>query len=166
MKIVGALITCAASLLCVAGTATAALSQPQPTVTVFENCFGRPGGLILDIPFVRIDGLSPGEVVNATFTPPPNTTYGPSSLSAPANDQGVVPGLQFMSDLGLAQVVVSVPSRSFTVTRAVVLDCVDDPPPVPTSKDQCKNGGWRDFGSVFKNQGQCVAFVARGPKSS
>jgi hypothetical protein len=32
-------------------------------------------------------------------------------------------------------------------------------PPRPSSKDQCKNGGWRAFG--FKNQGQCVAFVAR-----
>jgi hypothetical protein len=30
--------------------------------------------------------------------------------------------------------------------------------PLPTSKDQCKNGGWRDFG-VFKNQGDCVSFV-------
>jgi hypothetical protein len=32
----------------------------------------------------------------------------------------------------------------------------------PTSKDQCKNGGWRQFG--FTNQGHCVAFVQRGPK--
>ena len=34
---------------------------------------------------------------------------------------------------------------------------------VPTSKEQCKNGGWRNF-PEFKNQGQCVAFVERGPK--
>jgi hypothetical protein len=26
----------------------------------------------------------------------------------------------------------------------------------PTSKAQCKNGGWRDFGDMFKNQGSCV----------
>jgi hypothetical protein len=31
---------------------------------------------------------------------------------------------------------------------------------LPTSKDQCKNGGWRDFGGTFKNQGDCVSFVA------
>jgi hypothetical protein len=31
---------------------------------------------------------------------------------------------------------------------------------LPTSKDQCKKGGWRTFGSVFKNQGDCVSFVA------
>ena len=28
---------------------------------------------------------------------------------------------------------------------------------LPTSKAQCKNGGWKQFG--FKNQGQCIAFV-------
>ena len=41
---------------------------------------------------------------------------------------------------------------------------VHDAPPRPTSKDQCKNGGWRDFG-VFKNQGDCVSFVATGGKN-
>jgi hypothetical protein len=30
----------------------------------------------------------------------------------------------------------------------------------PTSKDQCKKGGWRQFDNPpFKNQGQCVAYV-------
>ena len=36
---------------------------------------------------------------------------------------------------------------------------VQPPPPLPTTKDQCKNGGWRTFG-VFKNQGDCVSSVA------
>ena len=29
---------------------------------------------------------------------------------------------------------------------------------LPTSKDQCKNGGWKTYG-VFKNEGDCVSFV-------
>jgi hypothetical protein len=41
---------------------------------------------------------------------------------------------------------------------------VDTRPPLPTSKDQCKNGGWRSYG-VFKNQGDCVSFVATGGKN-
>jgi PA-IL-like protein len=41
-------------------------------------------------------------------------------------------------------------SGSFTVNIA---------PALPTSKDQCKNGGWEQYG-VFKNQGDCVSFVA------
>ena len=33
----------------------------------------------------------------------------------------------------------------------------------PTSKDQCKNGGWQAFNNpVFSNQGACVSFVASG----
>jgi hypothetical protein len=35
--------------------------------------------------------------------------------------------------------------------------------PVPTDKDQCKRGGWRNLanmeGEPFRNQGQCVSFV-------
>jgi hypothetical protein len=33
----------------------------------------------------------------------------------------------------------------------------------PTSKDQCKDGGWRSFNNpTFKNQGDCVSYVATG----
>ena len=41
------------------------------------------------------------------------------------------------------------------------------PPPVgtmPTSKDQCKKDGWQTFG-VFKNQGDCVSWVATAGKN-
>jgi hypothetical protein len=41
---------------------------------------------------------------------------------------------------------------------------VVDAPPLPASKDQCKNGGWKNFPG-FKNQGQCVSFVAMGGKN-
>jgi hypothetical protein len=34
----------------------------------------------------------------------------------------------------------------------------------PTTKDQCKNGGWQSYG-IFKNQGDCVSFVATGGKN-
>ncbi len=39
---------------------------------------------------------------------------------------------------------------------------VSPTPRVPTSKDQCKHGGWRQFG--FKNQGRCIRSVKHGPK--
>ena len=35
---------------------------------------------------------------------------------------------------------------------------------LPTDKDQCKDGGWQTFG-IFKNQGDCVSFVATGGKN-
>jgi hypothetical protein len=34
----------------------------------------------------------------------------------------------------------------------------------PTTKDQCKNGGWKSYG-VFKNQGDCVSYVATKGKN-
>lgn len=39
------------------------------------------------------------------------------------------------------------------------------PPPEPTSPDQCKHGGWRSFGDMFKNQGDCVSFVVTNGKN-
>jgi hypothetical protein len=39
------------------------------------------------------------------------------------------------------------------VGRAVVFDAK----PLPTTKDQCKGDGWKQFG--FENLGQCIAFV-------
>lgn len=38
-----------------------------------------------------------------------------------------------------------------------------DVPPLPTRKAQCKHGGWRDFGSSFRSQGHCIAYVQRHP---
>ena len=35
---------------------------------------------------------------------------------------------------------------------------------LPTSPDQCKNGGWQTYG-IFKNQGDCVSYVATGGKN-
>jgi hypothetical protein len=41
---------------------------------------------------------------------------------------------------------------------------IHDAQPLPTTKDQCKNGGWKSYG-VFKNQGDCVSFVATKGKN-
>jgi hypothetical protein len=35
---------------------------------------------------------------------------------------------------------------------------------LPTTKAECKNGSWQAFG-VFKNQGDCVSFVATGGRN-
>ncbi len=51
----------------------------------------------------------------------------------------------------------TLPPTSLTNGRAIVFDA----PVLPTSKEQCKNGGWRNF-PQFKNQGDCVSFVENG----
>jgi hypothetical protein len=50
--------------------------------------------------------------------------------------------------------------RMFTDDGTVTV--TDAPKPLPTSKEQCKNGGYAAFS--FENQGRCVAFAQRGPK--
>ena len=41
------------------------------------------------------------------------------------------------------------------------------PPPgtAPTDIEQCKKDGWKDYGDMFKNQGDCVGFVATDGKN-
>jgi hypothetical protein len=36
------------------------------------------------------------------------------------------------------------------------------PPPLPTAKEDCKNGGWRNY-PQFKNEGQCIKLVQHTP---
>lgn len=60
---------------------------------------------------------------------------------------------------------------TFTVQRSSFGEPIGDPvsaaleitveASLPTSKDQCKDGGWMTFG-VFKNQGDCVSYVSTG----
>ena len=33
------------------------------------------------------------------------------------------------------------------------------------AREQCKHGGWKSLGPLFKNQGDCVSFVATGGKN-
>lgn len=60
----------------------------------------------------------------------------------------------------------SVP-ETFTGPAVFAIDGVtlNSTPNLPTSKDQCKKGGWQNFGGQFKNQGDCVSFVASGGKN-
>ena len=37
--------------------------------------------------------------------------------------------------------------------------------PLPTNKDQCKKDGWKNYGTTFANQGDCVSFVATNGKN-
>jgi hypothetical protein len=67
---------------------------------------------------------------------------GPTACSTYPIGQGSGPGVNQLGDI-------------------VVTDVL----PFPTTKDQCQNGGWRTYG-VFKNQGDCVSFVATGGKNA
>ena len=88
---------------------------------------------------------------------------------APPNTTGVAGLVISVEDNGPAQ-----DALDWRAVPAVPADCpvpddvvepvasgditVTDTQPLPSSKDQCKNGGWKTYGA-FKNQGDCVSFV-------
>lgn len=53
------------------------------------------------------------------------------------------------------------PSPEISLTMSQGRAVVYDAPTMPTSKEQCMDGGWQSFG-VFKNQGECIEFVETG----
>ena len=116
----------------------------------------------------------------------PVTCLAVSTVTQPTGDADVSAVVNFVSDDGSVWTfqLTRTPSaavNSFLVERTnrSPTDCsrlpgffgsdgssyiVVDAQPLPTSKDRCKNGGWKTFG-VFKNQGDCVSFVATGGKN-
>lgn len=122
---------------------------------------------------VRIDIESPlGNVVD-TFGTAPVTCLNVSGNRATVGTDFPTRGLLFLEDndgAGRDRWAVS-PSADFLVcpaTPSIGLApifagdiTIHDAVPVPTSKEQCKNGGWQGFPG-FKNQGDCVSFVAAG----
>ena len=84
------------------------------------------------------------------------------------NTGGVIDGLSYQAtihtptgdyaDRGTSRAVLFT-NASTTVLEESFTSSLTAPAPIgPTSKDQCKNGGWKGF-PQFKNQGQCVSFV-------
>ena len=61
--------------------------------------------------------------------------------------------------------------RGFELNVAATLTAAaPPPPPTPASKADCRDGGWQqvtdDQGTPFKNEGDCVSFVATGGRNT
>ena len=55
--------------------------------------------------------------------------------------------------------------NDFDLNEAATLVTLPSGMPPPTSKSQCRHGSWKSFGATFKNQGDCVSFVATKGKN-
>ena len=64
------------------------------------------------------------------------------------------------SDIGF----ITGPSVSTSLVERFASALSQPTPTLPTSKDQCKDGGWTDY-PQFKNQGDCVSYVATKGKN-
>jgi hypothetical protein len=69
---------------------------------------------------------------------------------------------QFYADNGVGGVGTFRQDAGWTPNGTVAIEITATPTLVgpPTSKDQCKNDGWKSFNNpAFENQGRCVSFV-------
>jgi YVTN family beta-propeller protein len=123
-------------------TVTVVDSTP-PAITCPADITAK--GNIPDSPFANVDPGTP----TATDNCPGLTVVGTRSDGEPLNAPypfGTTTITQTATDGGGNQ-------SSCQQTVTVVAN-------TPTSKDQCKQGGWRTFTNpTFKNQGDCVSFV-------
>lgn len=68
------------------------------------------------------------------------------------------------SEPAVGQTITVTPAFTGTLDESATLITGVGGRPPPTSKDQCKHGGWKNF-PQFKNQGDCVSFVATDSKN-
>jgi hypothetical protein len=143
--IVGVLIV---GLLAGPATSTAA-----PTLTLTRDCSAYP-------PFhefaFSLSGLPP----NTPFFPTlsyDGTTIGPATgFSTDAAGNYMLAGLGSSKP---ATFTLTIDWAGGTLVQSLYVNCA-----LPTSRHDCENGGWSNF-PVFKNQGDCVSFVATGGKN-
>jgi hypothetical protein len=143
-----------------AGTASKEVFADGSTVKV--DLVPGPGDS--DVPTAGLSATAPGNIVlpagwstatgdAATSTPKTSTvTFTATVLGAYA---GEVP--YFAHGVNASGAAVE-RVGSLRVTANVV-QCF------PATKDQCKNGGWASYG-IFKNQGDCVSYVATGGRNA
>jgi hypothetical protein len=106
-------------------------ASPATAVLNFQDTIGPFSGSLLTLELVD-NGGNGADIIQALH---------PGGIRAPTDCSPLV----------------AVPSEFLTQGRATVFDA----PLLPSTKAQCKNGGWRNYGAMFKNQGQCVAFVSQ-----
>jgi hypothetical protein len=148
----------AAALLLVTASASAA----TPTLTVQPTCSKSATGEQRYGVDISLTGLAPNaEFIGGlefTYIDPPGSTtggsVGPGTLTADANGSFAISWTEGTPTIFTATVVY----QGQTLTKTVTVTCQ------PTTTADCKNGGWKTYG-VFKNQGDCVSFVATGGKN-
>ena len=110
-------------------------------------------------PHTQVAGLI--RIVDAGGPDTNADTFQFAMTEGPTNGRALLPGPTSCSSFP-GPFPSAAPYRDFTNKTGNVV--VTGTRPLPTSKDQCKNGGWRNYG-IFKNQGDCVSFVATKGKN-
>jgi hypothetical protein len=137
----------------VSAASGASASATGPTLTLERDCSSYPPRHQVT---ATVTGLPPFAIYFGEIEFPDGTSLGSPALVADANGSRVISGLGVQTPGLFTGTVVF---GNVTLVTTLFVNCA-----VPASKEECKNGGWRDFG-VFKNQGDCVSFVATKGKN-
>lgn len=140
------------------------------TTLVFEPVYNTTQGTVTNGQWQYWDAYNGGNAIWWSSNPIPGApnrdTFVPWSTIVAANpDAVIVGGYGLNQGSGNPGLVSSVDALHFdTPSVAVTYDF--EPFHVATTKDACKNDGWRTLrrsdGTTFKNQGDCVSYVNTG----
>jgi hypothetical protein len=147
-RVLPAAIAVALALLAIPVSADA---QTSPKLTLAESCQTFDGTRVFGID-ITVSGVDPFATVSGSVEFPGG---GGVSGSISADATGVA-RIGFGGGPGLYTVEITSP---FSTVQSLEVDCL------PNTTAECKNGGWTGFFGVFKNQGDCVSFVATGGKN-
>jgi hypothetical protein len=163
------LLVCLVSAVCLGIPSVAGATAVGPTSVLEENCYKDAQGVQVYGVRVGVTGFPASAQFTGTLSfeyinPPvnPDGSYstggsvGPATFTTDANGEFI----GFLGTVGVKTIftwTVDSPFLGGTVTKSLTVTCE----PKPTTKEQCKNDGWRNF-PQFKNQGQCIAVVNHG----
>ncbi|MDQ3896656.1 MAG: hypothetical protein M3326_05290 [Actinomycetota bacterium] len=134
--------------------------NPDGSITVYAAHLRLLGPTAVgDLYLGRVDcgvsvvaGTTTTSTTASSTTTIPTTTSSSTATTRPTSTTSTSTTTSTMPTTTTTTRPTSTTSSSTTTTTRVPTG-----PAGPTDKDQCKDGGWRQFG--FKNQGQCVSFV-------
>jgi hypothetical protein len=126
------------------------------------NYTGCPAGVWLNSGDL-LEGVNPIDTTQLSG----GTFYDPYATALTKYGSYNVTGVQLVTDGGWAA---NDGEQTVTFDNTLVDETLYDyEPNVPTSKDECKNGGWQELeganGQPFKNQGDCVSYFSTGGKN-
>jgi hypothetical protein len=135
------------------------------TTLVFEPVYNTDQGPIVNDTWQRWDAFNGGNGVWWSTRSIPGfcaqTCYLPWSAIVALYPTATIQGELINQGSGNPGIDANVDAYTFGASGNATTWNFDPLTGPPTSKDQCKNGGWQDFDNpTFKNQGDCVSFVA------
>jgi hypothetical protein len=158
------LLVCLVSAVCLGLPSVAGAQTETPTSFLYESCEANPPPWLGTDPIYwamfGVTGFPPNTQFTGTIRSSDGLGVGPGTFTTGADGSWGPAGLGSSSPGVTWTWIVDSPYLGGTVTKTLTVNCE------PTNVDQCKDGGYVGNSSFFgfRSQGECVAFVQRGPK--